>query len=254
LRGSVRLRLPDRRLETHVSGNPTPALLLIGDIGGYTRFMRLHRLSLAHSQEIIGRLLAAVAEAADEVELVEFEGDAAFFYAQEADVADPALAQLAAREAIAMHRAFHSERQRMEALNMCNCDACRQIGDLKVKFVVHAGEVAVQTIRGKTNVFGADAIAVHQMLKNSVPVPEYLLMTDTVFSQAEPALRARARSIEQELEGLGAAEVHFVDLGELAAELPSPPQSTYRKRVAVTLGVIVRGMPYLLRGTRRDDE
>jgi uncharacterized protein DUF2652 len=42
-----------------------------------------------------------------------------------------------------MHQAFHAERQLMEALNMCNCDACRQIGDLKVEFVAHAGEVAV---------------------------------------------------------------------------------------------------------------
>src|SRR5207247_1340205 len=151
---------------TNVSRNPGRALLLIGDIGGYTQFMRLHRLSLAHSQEIIGRLLKALAEAADGVELVEFEGDAAFFYAPEGDLGDPALADLAAQEAIAMHQAFHTERQRMEALDMCNCDACRRIGDLKVKFVVHAGEVAVQTIKGRTNVFGADAIAVHQMLKN----------------------------------------------------------------------------------------
>jgi hypothetical protein len=57
-----------------VSGHPGRALLLSGDVGGYTRFMRLHRLSLAHAQEVIGRLLRALAEAAGEVELVEFEG------------------------------------------------------------------------------------------------------------------------------------------------------------------------------------
>jgi Protein of unknown function (DUF2652) len=233
-----------------VTRNPGRALLLIGDIGGYTRFMRLHRLSLAHSHEIIGRLLKAVAEAAGEVELVEFEGDAAFFYAPEAGLGDSDLAGLAVRQAIAMHCAFHTERQRMEALNMCNCDACRQIGDLKVKFVVHVGEVAVQTISGRTNLFGADAIAVHQMLKNAVPIPEYLLMTDAVFRYADPDVRARARGIEQELEGLGSAEIHFVDMAGLSTELPAPPKATRRKRVAVTMSVIVRGMPHLVRGTR----
>ena len=39
------------------------ALLIIADIAGYTRFMKLHRLSLAHSQDIIGRLLEAVVNA-----------------------------------------------------------------------------------------------------------------------------------------------------------------------------------------------
>ena len=54
------------------------ALLMIADIGGYTEYMRLHRMSLAHSQEIAGRLLEAMVGAADRLELVEIEGDAAF--------------------------------------------------------------------------------------------------------------------------------------------------------------------------------
>jgi hypothetical protein len=225
---------------------PTRALLLIGDIGGYTRFMRLHRLSLAHSQEITGRLLAAMTEAADRMELVELEGDAAFFYVPEAEVGEAALARVAAEQSVAMHHAFHVERQRMEALNMCNCDACRQAGDLKVKFVAHRGEVAAQTVKRRLNVVGVDVIAVHQMLKNSVPVPEYILMTDAVFQRCEPIVRDRARSVEQELEGLGRAEIYFVDMGELAADLPPPTKVTGTKRLATTLGVMIRGMPYLL--------
>src|SRR2546428_11070617 len=103
---------------------PTRALLLIADIGGYTRFMRLHRLSLAHSQEITGRLLEAMAEAADRVTLVELEGDAAFFYAPEADLGEVALARVAAEQSMAMHPAFHTGQQRMGGLNMWNCAGC----------------------------------------------------------------------------------------------------------------------------------
>jgi hypothetical protein len=35
-------------------------LLLLADIAGYTEFMRLHRLNLAHSQEITQRLLESM--------------------------------------------------------------------------------------------------------------------------------------------------------------------------------------------------
>ena len=219
--------------------------MLIGDIGGYTRFMRLHRLSLAHSQEITGRLLKAVAEAADRVRLVQFEGDAALFFVPQDERGDAALAKVATAQSLAMHRAFHAEQQRMVALNMCSCDACRQAGDLMVKFVAHIGEVAVQRVRRMVNLSGVDAIAVHQMLKNAVPVPEYLLMTDPVFRDSAPSLRDRTRSVEQELEGLGRTQVHFVDMRELAAELPPPPEPTRRSRLAMTTSVVLGGMLHL---------
>ena len=40
------------------------ALLLIADIGGYTSFLKLHRMSLAHAQENTDRLLEALTEQA----------------------------------------------------------------------------------------------------------------------------------------------------------------------------------------------
>ena len=42
-----------------MSADTVNALLLIADIGGYTRFMNLHRMSLAHAQENTPRLLDA---------------------------------------------------------------------------------------------------------------------------------------------------------------------------------------------------
>ena len=87
------------------------ALLLIADIGGYTRFMKLHRLSLAHSQDIIARLLEAVVDAAPPLELVEIEGDAAFLYLPQGEGDDEAAAKAAEAVALAMHRAFHERRQ-----------------------------------------------------------------------------------------------------------------------------------------------
>src|SRR2546430_3908145 len=119
------------------------ALLLIADIGGYTQFMKLHRMSLAHAQENTDRLLEALVEAARRLELGNLEGDAAFLsvYEPRDDEVAPALAGLAAT----MHRSFHERRERM-AQNYCPCEACAQLGDLTVKFVAHIGDVVKQTV------------------------------------------------------------------------------------------------------------
>jgi len=166
------------------------SLLVIADIGGYTKFMKLHRMSLAHSEDITGRLLRVLVESSP-LPLMEIEGDAAFFCAPlgEAD-GDPTALSLA------MHRAFHSQLDRMIALNMCSCDACMQSRNLKVKFVGHVGEVAKQTIGGREKVVGVDVIAVHRMLKNSVPVPEYVLMTEPLYERCSDEARAGARGID----------------------------------------------------------
>jgi hypothetical protein len=218
---------------------PSRALLLIADIGGYTQFMRLHRLSLAHSEEITSRLLEAAIEAAPELELVEIEGDGAFLCAFEGS--DPSVADAS----LAMHRAFHEKQQEIAANTLCPCEACARVGSLRLKFVAHAGEVTEQRIRNRTSLIGLDVITVHRMLKNSVPVPEYLLVSDEVYERLEPPLRERATSITEELEGLGETELHFVDLGELA-ELPAPPEPSVAGRVRETATVLGRGMPYLL--------
>jgi D-serine deaminase-like pyridoxal phosphate-dependent protein len=89
-----------------VAAETVDALLVIADIGGYTRFMNLHRTSLAHAQENTLRLLDAIIDAAPDLELSELEGDAAFLYAPEPTAAgiNRSLAGLAT----AVHGAFHS--------------------------------------------------------------------------------------------------------------------------------------------------
>jgi hypothetical protein len=56
------------------------ALLLIADIRGYTPFMKLHRTSLAHAQDVVVRLLEALIDAAPDFTPLEIEGDATFLY------------------------------------------------------------------------------------------------------------------------------------------------------------------------------
>jgi hypothetical protein len=217
---------------------------MLADIGGYTRFMRLHRLSLAHAQDVTGRLLAAVVKAAPELSLIEIEGDAGFFYRAGAKP------ESAVDFALAMHRAFHETQARMVALNMCSCEGCVQAGELKMKVVAHVGDVATQTINRRKNLVGVDVIAVHRMLKNDVPVPEYLLMSEPVYADTEAGLRERARQLEQDLEGLGPTQLYWLDIDELPTDLAPLPKATLARRLRETMGVMIRAMPYTL-GLRR---
>jgi hypothetical protein len=224
------------------------ALLVIADIRGYTPFMKAHWTSLAHAQDVVGRLLEAVIDAAPGLTPLEIEGDAAFFYAW--STGEAAAAEGLIEQVAAMHRAFHARQQEIATLNTCRCEGCRQVGRLHVKFVADVSEVAVQRVKRSAKLAGLGVIRVHRMLKTAVPAPEYLLLTDALFEAAGGALRERGRRIEDDLPGLGPATMHWIDLGDGATEPPRRPRATRLAQARENAGVIWRSLPYLL-GLRR---
>jgi hypothetical protein len=225
------------------------SLLLIADIGGYTEYMRFHRMSLAHAEVNTGRLLEKVIDAVPDFDLIEIEGDAAFL-ARQADTLDgEGTVALTLQAAMAMHRAFHLER-RYVATNLCPCDGCTQANNLKLKFVAHIGEVATQTIRERRKLVGIDVIHVHRMLKNPVKVPEYLLLSDELYHTANTPMPGPAHEVSQDLEGIGPVRAYYVDVADLPASLPPLPGPSLLGRVGKTLAVAGSGMPYML-GLRR---
>jgi Protein of unknown function (DUF2652) len=226
------------------------ALLLIADIGGYTEYMQFHRSVLGHAEAATSRMLAKVVDAARDFDLIEIEGDAAFL-SREIDGADgPATLAAVTRTAVAMHRAFHEQRRLIE-LNMCPCGSCTQTSDLKLKFVAHVGEVATQTIKRRRKLVGMDVIYVHRLLKNSVEVPEYVLVSEELYrdgatAPSEPAMH----EIAQDLEGIGPVRTYFMDVEDIAAPLAALPDPSWPRRVGGTFGMVGRGLPYILRRRR----
>jgi len=222
------------------------AVLVIADIGGYTPFMRLHRMSLAHAQDVVGRLLEAIIDAAPQLTLVEVEGDAAFLYAWATEGQEVSRVRMAIDRMIAMHRAFHACQQRIEAFNTCRCEGCRQAGRLRLKFVAHLGDVAVQRVKRTSKLAGLDVIFVHRMLKNEVPIAEYLLLSDAVFQHADDRVRSRGQALEQELDGLGVVPTYFMDLADISGDTLLEPEATALGRFRENLGVVLRSLPYLV--------
>jgi hypothetical protein len=226
------------------------SLLLIADIGGYTAYMGSHRMSLAHAEVNTARLLEKVISAAPKFDLIEIEGDAAFLALPDnRSNGDAAVAQTL-QVAMAMHRAFHLERQYV-ARNLCPCNGCSQANNLKLKFVAHIGEVATQTIRHRRKLVGIDVIQVHRMLKNPVEVPEYVLISERLYRTGDGRpMAGPAYEVEQELEGIGPTRAYFVDVADLPTPSTPLPDPTFLGRVGRTLTVAASGMPSML-GLRR---
>jgi class 3 adenylate cyclase len=225
------------------------ALLLIADIGGYTEYMRSHRMSLAHAEVNTARLLEKVIDAARGFDLIEIEGDAAFL-SRQADAHDGDATVAAIMQAAAsMHRAFHIERRHV-ATNLCPCDGCVQAENLKLKFVAHIGEVASQNIKHRRNLVGIDVIFVHRLLKNAVQVPEYVLFSEELYRTGDGALPDHVRELPQDLEGIGPVRTYFVDVEDLAGSLPPLPDPSWLGRLGQTVAVVGPGLPYML-GLRR---
>jgi hypothetical protein len=221
------------------------AVLLIADIGGYTDYMSSHRMSLAHAEVNTARMLDKMIDAAPGYDLIEIEGDAAFL-SRQADAREPDTTVTdILRVAVNMHRAFHLERQNV-ATNLCPCSGCKEAGNLKLKFVAHVGDVAMQTIRQRHKLVGIDVILVHRLLKNPVQIPEYVLLSEELYGAGGALEPDSVHEISPELEGIGTVRAFFVDVGDLDSSFPPLPAPTWRGRLERTFAAAGLGLPYML--------
>lgn len=223
------------------------ALLLIADIGGYTKFMTVHRVNLAHAQEVVAQLLEAVIDAAGrKLELAKLEGDAAFFWARLPDPPKEGELEALGQRVLEVRQAFLARRADLDVNRLCTCDGCVQASQLTLKFVAHVGEVALQKVKRFTELAGVDVIFVHRLLKNHVPVREYVLMSEPVFERLEPELKARAQASPEELEGLGTVTTHYVDLALADAAAVAAPKRSGPRALWQWLRLTWRALPYFL--------
>ena len=151
-----------------------------------------------------------------------------------------------------MHRAFHAER-RLVQLNLCPCDSCTQTSELKLKFVAHVGEVAIQKIKRRRKLVGIDVIFVHRLLKNPVQVPEYVLLSEDLYRRAGSGMSSPddlVHEISQDLEGIGPVRTYFVKVEDLAGPHAPVPDPSSLRRVGETVGILGRGLRYKLRPRR----
>jgi hypothetical protein len=175
------------------------------------------------------------------LKLAKLEGDAAFFWAPDGDAK-----VLVCERLSRMRESFLKRRERFKTDIACECASCAQLDKLSLKFVVHQGEVAEQRVKRHVELAGLDVILVHRMLKNSVPVAEYVLMTDPVAACLDEAMRGQCMPLMHDFEGIGETSTYYIDLA--TSELPvAAPERSFLRRLGMTGMLELSSVPYLLR-------
>lgn len=147
-----------------MSTKTSQGYLLIGDITGYTSYVA--QTELEHSQEVLSELLELLVRMMTPITtLSKLEGDAVFAYA-------PAH-QLNRGELIlemieACYFAFRDRVTSIDRGTTCQCNACRAIPGLDLKFLTHFGDYMIQSISGINELVGSDVNLVHRLAKNSL--------------------------------------------------------------------------------------
>jgi len=180
------------------------AILLVADISGYTKFMKIHAVSTNHAKQIIVRLLKSVIQASKPpLKVAELEADAVFFYALSTEKDLKKTADQVKDQILRFFSGFNDELATLKQMTICKCDACTKVDELRLKQVIHIGDVAIEKIDRFEKLFGMDVIVVHRMLKNSVPSHEYVMMTDPVYKSFVDFFGEEPEHRVEQFEGVG---------------------------------------------------
>ncbi len=152
------------------------AIYFMPDISGFTKFV--NNTELEHGIHIISELLELLIDnTTNDLQLAEIEGDSLFMFTSKI----PNYQQLVA-QTTKMLVAFHKHTRSYESKRICNCGSCRTTTNLGLKFLVHYGDLAFIKVKDFVKPYGGDVIKIHRLLKNNVPVNEYILFTNDAFN------------------------------------------------------------------------
>jgi hypothetical protein len=158
--------------------------LLIADITGYTMFLTSSELE--HAQGVLDALFKSIfAEIKAPIVLSNLQGDAALAYLPEANLPQRQF-PLDAIERI--YCSFANTLGAMRLNTTCSCNACRNMGSLDLKFFLHHGEYAMQTLAGRSELQGPEVIRLHRLMKNSVTKATGIKAYALVTQQAADAI------------------------------------------------------------------
>lgn len=207
-----------------------PSLLFIPDISGFTKFV--NQTEVEHGRHIIAELLQLIVDQNRlGLTVSELEGDAVFFYREGPLPTSEELVE----QSRAMFEAFHAHLKSYETQRICDCGACSHAHELTLKVVAHAGPIDLISVAGFQKPYGPDVIVAHRLLKNDVPEREYLLMTESSFSEdGDPATPdwSTLCSGSADVDDVGVFPYRWIPLTPLLEFIPEPPPPPTFQRMA----------------------
>lgn len=159
---------------------PQFAALVMADISGYTRFTRMHYTSLLHAEEIISELVEAVIGAAEfPLRIAQLEGDAVLMLADAPTGREAAACRDVTNQLQGLFASFSARERALISCDAgCACDACNQIGSLKLKAAIHFGEYTSRRVGSLEELGGSDVNLLRSLIKAPIQAREYVLMTE----------------------------------------------------------------------------
>jgi hypothetical protein len=155
-----------------------PVSFCIPDLTGFTKFMTTADSDFAH--QVISKILnKLIATNILDMKVAEVEGDAIFFYRTGRL---PAISKVA-KQCKLLFQAFNNvvdSYAQTEPENFQKYLAKNQLG---LKIIIHHGETTITKINGKIKLLGEDVILAHKLLKNSVPFPCYIMLTNNYIDK-----------------------------------------------------------------------
>ncbi len=138
--------------------------LLLADISGYTAY--LAGVELEHANDILTDLLESiVGKLRLTLTIAKLEGDAGFAYAPETKLER---GETVLELVESTYTAFRDRREAIHRRTTCECNACRAIPTLDLKFFVHHGDYIVQQVSGISELVGSDVNLAHRLMKNHI--------------------------------------------------------------------------------------
>ena len=192
------------------------AVLFIADISGYTKFIFSNEKEIAHSQMVIRELITTLLEEVNlPFQLVRIEGDAIFLYAIKDDPGQPweSVSKNLVSNMMTFFKVFANKISELTIHKICNCKACNNIEQLKLKAVAHSGRAAFYRVNEHQELTGTGAIIVHRLLKNSVEADEYIILTEAAYNE----LTLPEGEVEQ-------GEETYDDIGSIKTYVYYPPK------------------------------
>lgn len=229
-------------MQRDASTDVQPTLLFIPDISGFTKFVGENEIQ--HSRHIIEELLEVLIDANEMgLQVSEIEGDAILFYRQGPK---PTAAELLA-QVQRMYVRFHAHLRRYDTHRICQCGACSSASGLALKFILHFGDLATKHVKDFNKLFGKDLIVAHRLMKNVVPLKEYILLTHQLLNMCSAWVEikqvawADPGEAEETYDG-ELVKYCYMTLEPLAVHIPEPRIEDYSVKGADHKALQVEGV------------
>ena len=216
---SIFIKLQSLPCTKNMEANPT--LLCIPDISGFTRFMG--EIDFELSAKVIPSLLNNIVYSNEiDLKISEIEGDAVLFFR---------VGRLPTLRALVDQcKHFYTEfYKQMDILRKKNNghEAARKIPEmLGLKIILHFGaEIGLVPIGKNIKLMGEDVIVAHRLMKNEIPIDEYILITEDLLANFHDVEKtdllewADMNSGAINVDHLGKVNFRYIDLRPLQPKM-----------------------------------